>query len=128
QPADIAAGMRPRRLKAFPQLANVRTDDQWAGMIGIGANRLPQIGRLPDHPNVFYAQAYSGHGVNATHLAARTLAEAITGQASRGLDLLSQVPHTASPAGERLPAPPLARGMPWQTPRQRRWCPPWAPG
>src|SRR5690606_17597649 len=80
-PADIAAYMRPKMLKVVPQLANGRIDYQWGGMIGIGANRLPQIGRLPEHPNVFYAQAYSGHGVNATHLAARILAEAITGQA-----------------------------------------------
>jgi glycine/D-amino acid oxidase-like deaminating enzyme len=64
----------------FPQLADVRIDYQWGGMIGIGANRLPQIGRLASQPNVYYAQAYSGHGVNATHLAGRLLAEAISGQ------------------------------------------------
>jgi hypothetical protein len=56
-------------LDVFPQLAGVKIDYQWGGMIGIGANRLPQIGRLNDQPNVYYAQAYSGHGVNATHLA-----------------------------------------------------------
>lgn len=50
------------------------------GMIGIGANRLPQIGRLKEHPNVFYAQAYSGHGLNATHMAAKLVAEAIRGE------------------------------------------------
>ena len=117
-PADIAAYMRPKMLKVFPQLASVRIDYQWGGMIGIGANRLPQIGRLPDHPNVFYAQAYSGHGVNATHLAARILAEAITGQASRGFDLFSQVPHMAFPGGERFRAPLLALGMLWQKIRE----------
>jgi len=79
-PADIAAYMRPKMLKVFPQLANVRIDFQWGGMIGIGANRLPQIGRLKDQPNVFHAQAYAGHGVNATHLAGKLLAEAIAGQ------------------------------------------------
>ncbi|MBE0762788.1 FAD-binding oxidoreductase, partial [Escherichia coli] len=46
-PSDIAAYMRPKMLEVFPQLANVRIDYQWGGMIGIGANRLPQIGRLP---------------------------------------------------------------------------------
>ncbi|MFA5677810.1 MAG: FAD-binding oxidoreductase [Pseudomonas sp.] len=117
-PADIAAYMRPKMLKVFPQLAHTRIDYQWGGMIGIGANRLPQIGRLPDQPNVFYAQAYSGHGVNATHLAARILAEAITGQASRGFDLFSQVSHVAFPGGERLRAPLLALGMLWQKIRE----------
>jgi len=78
-PADIAAYMRPKMLRVFPQLANVKIDYQWGGMIGIGANRLPQIGKLPDQPNVFYAQAYAGHGINATHLAAKLLGEAISG-------------------------------------------------
>lgn len=113
-PADIVAYMRPKMLRVFPQLKHVRIDYQWGGMIGIGANRLPQIGRLPDQPNVFYAQAYSGHGLNATHLAARILGEAITGQASRGFDLFSQVPHMAFPGGERLRSPLLALGMLWQ--------------
>ncbi len=69
-PKDIGAYMQPKMLEVFPQLAGVKIDYQWGGMIGIGANRLPQIGRLKDQPNVYYAQAYSGHGVNATHLAA----------------------------------------------------------
>ncbi|PKM30049.1 MAG: FAD-dependent oxidoreductase [Gammaproteobacteria bacterium HGW-Gammaproteobacteria-11] len=113
-PADIAAYMRPKMLKVFPQLAQTRIDFQWGGMIGIGANRLPQIGSLPGQSNVFYAQAYSGHGVNATHLAARILGEAITGQASRGFELFSQVPHMAFPGGQRLRAPLLALGMMWE--------------
>ena len=117
-PSNITAYMRPKMLKVFPQLEQVRIDYQWGGMIGIGANRLPQIGRLPDQPNVFYAQAYSGHGLNATHLAARILGEAITGQASRGFDLFSQIPHMAFPGGDRLRAPLLALGMLWQKIRE----------
>src|SRR5690606_30816263 len=83
-PKDIAAYMRPKMLKVFPQLADVRIEYQWGGMIGIGANRLPQIGRLREHPNVYYAQAYAGHGLNATHLAGKLLGEAIAEQHSRG--------------------------------------------
>src|SRR5690606_26005439 len=62
-PADIAGYMRPKMLQVFPQLTDVRIDYQWGGMIGIGANRLPQIGRLPDQPNIYYAQGYAGHGI-----------------------------------------------------------------
>ncbi|GIZ13741.1 FAD-binding oxidoreductase [Pseudomonas sp. NCCP-436] len=112
-PADIAAYMRPKMLKVFPQLASVRIDYQWGGMIGIGANRLPQIGRLKDQPNVFHAQAYAGHGVNATHLAGKLLAEAIAGQESRGFDLFAQVPHMTFPGGKHLRSPLLALGMLW---------------
>jgi hypothetical protein len=65
--------MRPKMLKCSRNWPTC-IDYQWGGMIGIGANRLPQIGRLASQPNVYYAQAYSGHGVNATHLAGRLLA------------------------------------------------------
>ena len=92
-PQDIAAYMRPKMLEVFPHLKDVKIDYKWGGMIGIGANRLPQIGRLQEQPNVYYAQAYSGHGVNATHLAGRLLAEAISGQHSDGFDLFAKVPH-----------------------------------
>ena len=112
-PADIAAYMRPKMLAVFPQLEDTRIDYQWGGMIGIGANRLPQIGRLKEQPNVFYAQAYSGHGVNATHLAGKLLAEAIAGQAGGGFELFAKVPHMTFPGGRHLRSPLLALGMLW---------------
>ena len=112
-PQDIGAYMRPKMLDVFPHLANVKIDYQWGGMIGIGANRLPQIGRLPDQPNVYFAQAYSGHGVNATHLAGKLLAEAISGQQSHGFDLFAKVPHITFPGGKYLRSPLLALGMLW---------------
>ncbi|MCW2100426.1 UNVERIFIED_ORG: gamma-glutamylputrescine oxidase [Pseudomonas psychrophila] len=112
-PQDIGAYMRPKMLEVFPHLKDVKIDYQWGGMIGIGANRLPQIGRLPDQPNVYYAQAYSGHGVNATHLAGKLLAEAISGQHSTGFDLFNQVPHITFPGGKYLRSPLLALGMLW---------------
>jgi gamma-glutamylputrescine oxidase len=82
-------------------------------MIGIGANRLPQIGRLASQPNVYYAQAYSGHGLNATHLAGRLLGEAICGQHGGRFDLFAKVPHTTFPGGKLLRSPLLALGMLW---------------
>jgi gamma-glutamylputrescine oxidase len=112
-PADIAGYMRPKMLEVFPHLKDVKIDYQWGGMIGIGANRLPQIGRLKEQPNVYYAQAYSGHGVNATHLAGKLLGEAIAGQASSGFDLFAKVPHMTFPGGKHLRSPLLALGMLW---------------
>lgn len=112
-PKDIAAYMRPKMLEVFPQLQSTRIDFQWGGMIGIGANRLPQIGRLPDQPNVYYAQAYAGHGLNATHLAGRLLAEAISGRVEGRFDLFARVPHPTFPGGQRLRSPLLALGMLW---------------
>ncbi|NWA04327.1 NAD(P)/FAD-dependent oxidoreductase [Pseudomonas gingeri] len=119
-PQDIAAYMRPKMLEVFPQLAGVRIDYQWGGMIGIGANRLPQIGRLKEQPNVYYAQAYAGHGLNATHLAGKLLAEAISGQQSDGFDLFARVPHITFPGGKYLRSPLLALGMLWHRLKELR--------
>ena len=112
-PADIAAYMRPQMLKVFPQLADVRIDYQWGGKIGITANRFPQVGRLRQQPNVFYAQGYSGHGLNVTHWCAKLLSEAIHAGHSQGFDVFSAVPHMTFPGGPMLRSPLLALGMLW---------------
>ncbi|MGN7738748.1 NAD(P)/FAD-dependent oxidoreductase [Pseudomonas sp. 22526] len=117
-PADIGAYMRPKLLKVFPQLADVGIDYQWGGKIGITANRFPQVGRLRKYPNVYYAQGYSGHGVNVSHWTARLLAEAIHAGHSRGLDIFSAVPHMTFPGGPALRAPLLALGMLWHRLRE----------
>lgn len=118
-PADIAAYMQPKLLKVFPQLANTAIEFQWGGKIGITANRFPQVGRLKQYPNVFYAQGYSGHGLNVTHWCAKLLAEAIHAGHSQGLDIFSQVPHMTFPGGKALRSPLLALGMLWF--RLREW-------
>ncbi|MGJ7515303.1 NAD(P)/FAD-dependent oxidoreductase [Pseudomonas baetica] len=112
-PKDIAAYMRPQMLKVFPQLASVRIDYQWGGKIGITANRFPQVGRLSQHPNVFYAQGYSGHGLNVTHWCAKLLGEVIHAGHSQGFDVFSAVPHMTFPGGRALRSPLLALGMLW---------------
>lgn len=118
-PADIAGYMRPKMLRVFPQLADVRIDYQWGGMIGIGANRLPQIGRLREQPNIYYAQGYAGHGLNVTHLAGKLLAEAICGEQSDGFDLFARVTHRRFPGGTALRSPLLALGMLWYRLKER---------
>ncbi|NUT78589.1 FAD-binding oxidoreductase [Pseudomonas sp. C1C7] len=117
-PRDIAAYMRPQMLKVFPQLADVRIDYQWGGKIGITANRFPQVGRLRQHPNVFYAQGYSGHGLNVTHWCAKLLGEAIHAGHSQGFDVFSAVPHMTFPGGRALRSPLLALGMLWYRMRE----------
>ncbi|WP_306800390.1 FAD-binding oxidoreductase [Endozoicomonas sp. YOMI1] len=109
-PKDIVASLRPKMLQVFPHLENVSIEYQWGGMIGIGANRMPQIGRLGT--NIYFAQAYSGHGVNATHMAGRVLAEAISGQAER-FDVFANIRHITFPGGRYFRSPLLALGMLW---------------
>ncbi|WP_286261221.1 NAD(P)/FAD-dependent oxidoreductase [Thalassotalea atypica] len=107
-PKSIKAALLPKMLKIFPQLVNTQIEYQWGGMIGIGANRLPQIGRIDR--NIYYAQAYSGHGVNVTHLAAKLLAESIHGETHR-LEHFAKVKHMTFPGGKYLRSPLLALGM-----------------
>lgn len=118
-PQDIATHMRPKMLKVFPQLAHTAIEFQWGGKIGATANRFPQVGRLRQYPNVFYAQGYSGHGLNVTHWCARLLAQAIHTGDSPGLDIFSRVPHLTFPGGKALRSPLLALGMLWLRLRAR---------
>ena len=109
-PRDIKKDMYPDMLKVFPYLKGVHIEYQWGGLIGIGANRLPQIGRLK--PNIYYAQAYAGHGLNASHMAARLIAESITAQTQR-IEVFESVKHLRFPGGQRFRSPILALGMSW---------------
>lgn len=88
QPQRIRTVLGPRMLKIYPQLADVRIDFEWGGNIGVTLNKVPQLGRLA--PNVFYAQGYSGHGVNFSHLAGNIMADAVAGTMER-LDIFERI-------------------------------------
>ena len=107
-PVDIRGRVRRNMLKVFPELRKAKLEYAWGGYIGIGLNRIPQVGEVK--PGVFYAQAYSGHGVAASHMSARLIAEAISGDRSR-YDVITGVKHPAFPGGRLLRRPTLAAGM-----------------
>lgn len=89
-PKDIKSEMLPRMLKVFPDLKESEIEFGWGGMIGIVINRLPQLGRIGD--NVYYAQGYSGHGINQTHIISEILADAIAGQ-MEDFDVYAKAKH-----------------------------------
>ncbi|MFC3051276.1 NAD(P)/FAD-dependent oxidoreductase [Kordiimonas pumila] len=107
-PRDLVKAIRPLMLRVFPELKDTKIDYTWGGYIGIGLNRIPQVGKVDD--NVYFAQAYSGHGVAATHLSARVIAEAIMGDTSR-FDIIAHVKHPPFPGGRLLRKPAQAVGM-----------------
>lgn len=115
-PARVEALVRPKMLKTFPQLADVRIDFGWTGNFLLTLSRLPQVGRLAD--NLYYAQGCSGHGVTYTHLIGRVLAEAIRGQAER-FDAFARLPHHPFPGGRLLRVPLTALGALWYDLRDR---------
>lgn len=106
-PADIAAIIRPKMLRTFPQLSRVKIDFAWSGNFLLTLSRLPQVGRLGD--NIYYSQGCSGHGVTYTHLAGKVLAEALRGQAER-FDALAGLRHYPFPGGRLLRVPLTALG------------------
>lgn len=106
-PANLAAYMRPRMTKVFPQLSDVKIDFAWGGFIAITSNRLPDCGRLS--PAAYYAQGYSGQGVALAGLYGKLMAEAIRGTAER-FDLLARVKHLPFPGGA-LRTPLLVAAM-----------------
>ena len=95
-PSDLAANMRPRVLRVFPQLSDVAIDFAWGGHIGITYNRLPDAGRIGS--NIYYAQGYSGQGVALSGMFGKLMAEAIGGDAGR-FDVFTKIPHAPFPGG-----------------------------
>ncbi|MBA2778828.1 NAD(P)/FAD-dependent oxidoreductase [Billgrantia kenyensis] len=115
-PTDISAVIRPKMLKTFPQLADVRIDYAWSGNFLMTLNRLPQFGRL--NANVYYAQGYSGHGVTCSHLAGRLIAEVMRGDSER-FDAFAGLPHLPFPGGRLLRVPLSALGAWYYATRDR---------
>ncbi len=107
-PKDITASIRPRMIKVFPQLENVRVDYEWGGYIAITIKRIPQMGRIQG--NTYYSHGYSGHGLAPTHIAGQILADMICGDSER-FDVFERVRHWKLPGGKWFANPALALGM-----------------
>lgn len=101
-PRNLAAALRRRMLRVFPQLADVEVDTVWGGQIALTRNRFPDIGRC--HPNVYYAQGFSGHGLAMSGVAGEIIAQAIKND-HRGLDIFERIPHRPFPGGATVRVP-----------------------
>lgn len=119
QPPNLAWVMTRRMRKVFPQLADVDFDHVWGGTIDISFNRAPHWGRVGNN-NVYFAQGFSGHGVNVTGLAGKIIAEAIRGQSER-LDVFERIRHRDFPGGRALRTPMLVAAMAWYKLRDALW-------
>lgn len=117
-PPNLPGTMQRRMTRVFPQLQGVKFEQVWGGLIDISLNRAPHWGRLGD--NVYFAQGFSGHGVAATGLAGRIVAEAIRGQSER-LDAFARIGHRNFPGGRALRTPLLVAAMAWFKLRDALW-------
>ena len=107
EPSDLGAYMRPRMLKVFPQLADVKIAHAWGGYIAITSNRIPDAGRLS--PTTYFAHGYSGQGVALAQMYGKLMADAIRGTAER-FDLMARFKHLPFPGGP-IRTPMLAAAM-----------------
>lgn len=107
-PRSIAGALRPRMARVYPELARLRIDYEWGGLIGIVLTRVPLIGRL--EPNIYFLQGYSGHGVNVAHIASEIVVNAMEGRGA-DLDLFGRMRQIRMPATQWIGNQLLALGM-----------------
>ncbi|MCJ8318250.1 MAG: FAD-binding oxidoreductase [Colwellia sp.] len=106
-PASIKNFLKPHIDKIFPAMKDYKIDYAWGGDFLLTMSRLPQLGRMGS--NIYYAQGYSGHGVNTSHLAGKLLAETIHGEHSR-FEVFANLPHYNFPGGRMLRVPAVMMG------------------
>jgi len=116
EPDDIEQLIRPKILKTFPQLKNVKIDYRWTGNFLLTMSRMPQFGRI--EKNAYYMQGYSGHGVTCSHLAGKLISEVIRGDAER-FDAFASLPHMPMFGGRTFQAPLTAMGAAYYALRDR---------
>lgn len=79
--AGIVSQLRHEMVTTYPQLAALKTEIAWSGLMSYARHLMPQIGALRD--NVFYCTAFGGHGLNTTALGGKLIAEAVLGESDR---------------------------------------------
>jgi gamma-glutamylputrescine oxidase len=93
-PHDLKEWNRRLMVEVFPYLKDVKIDLAWGGPMASTLNLFPQIGSLPDRPNAFYVQGYSGFGVTPSQIICKILTEGILGGSER-YGLVSSIPRAS---------------------------------
>ena len=116
EPDDIEALIRPKLLRTFPQLRDIKISHRWSGNFLLTLSRMPQFGQV--EKNAFFMQGDSGNGVTCTHLSGKLIAEVLRGHAER-FDAFAKLPHLPFPGGRRFKVPLTAMGAAWYALRDR---------
>lgn len=116
EPDDIEALIRPKLLRTFPQLLDIKISHRWSGNFLLTLSRMPQFGQV--EKNAFFMQGDSGHGVTCTHLSGKLIAEVLRGHAER-FEAFAKLPHLPFPGGRRFKVPLTAMGAAWYALRDR---------
>lgn len=74
-PRGLARLLKRDMVEVYPQLASLRIECAWSGLMAYARHYMPQVGRLAD--GLWYCTAFGGHGLNTTAAAGRLVAAAI---------------------------------------------------
>jgi gamma-glutamylputrescine oxidase len=74
-PSRLGAIMLRKLLTVYPQLAGVRVETAWSGLMGYPRHSMVQVGEVS--PGVWYAMGFGGHGMGTTTMAGELVAAAI---------------------------------------------------
>lgn len=79
--SDAKSGeiLREALARTFPQLAGVRLDYCWGGLVDMSRDRLPHAG---ERDGLFYSLGYSGHGTQMSVHMGRIMARVMEGDAA----------------------------------------------
>lgn len=77
----VVKELRREMTSTYPQLAELRTELAWSGLMSYARHLMPQIGQL--QPGVWHCTAFGGHGLNTTAIGGKVVAEGILGETDR---------------------------------------------
>ncbi|MFT5975856.1 MAG: gamma-glutamylputrescine oxidase [Urechidicola sp.] len=116
EPSSIVNKLRPHLEKTFPELTGVGIDFAWSGNFALTMTRIPHFGQIGE--NIFFIHGYSGHGVTATHLAGKLIAQAIEGHPEQ-FNHFSDLPFYPLPGGRLFRVPLSVIGSWWYIARDK---------
>lgn len=79
--AGLVQELRHEMIGTYPQLAGLKTELAWSGLMSYARHLMPQIGEV--EPGVWHCTAFGGHGLNTTAIGGKVVAEAILGESDR---------------------------------------------
>lgn len=106
----IIQSLTDNMIRIFPALKGVTIPYYWGGYIAVTNSCLPNVSTYDT--NMYYANGYSGHGVNNAHIAGKLLAEAITGK-SDGYKIFDDIKNISFPGNGRWDPYLAIIGMWW---------------
>lgn len=77
----LARELRAEMVGTYPQLAGLKTELAWSGLMSYARHLMPQIGHMS--PGVWHCTAFGGHGLNTTAIGGKVVAEGILGESDR---------------------------------------------